>query len=317
MMECETPALRYNAAMIRVRYIIAAIVLAAAPALGDSIAGISAVYSGNVLGLRNGKIEIEDARQNVTRISPDVAGPISLTAHPKVLDAELAYQNHQMKSAITLYAEALRDIDDDALQQLVQARQERALDADGQLVEATRTFLRLYAASPTAGIAALRPSNLPEAGSKALPQAAELVEQAVTAGGKTMTAAQVRPLKMYLLDLYLKAEDGRSAALARELAGGNVAPAATHPAADSAAQTLLASARAMEGQAKFDDACLAYLTLAAQYPKDSAAPTALLAAARVQRDQRHQPEEASRLAQRILETYPNSPEALAAKGMVP
>jgi regulator of sirC expression with transglutaminase-like and TPR domain len=32
---------------------------------------------------------------------------------------------------------------------------------------------------------------------------------------------------------------------------------------------------------------------------------------------RSQPEEAARLAKRILESYPNSPEALAARGMVP
>lgn len=268
-----------------------------------------------VLGLRAGMVEVADGRQVVTRVMPGVEGVIVLTAYPKVAEAEQAFLERQYKKAISLYGEGLKDIEGPGLGDLVRLRMARALDADGQLVEATRVFLGVYASQPVGAVAGMRPVNLPLGGSKALGQAAGLVEAAIA--GKGLTAAQVRPLKLYLLDLYLKAEDERSAALAHELSGAAATVAAASAADAEAAAGMLAKAAALEGQKQFDEACMAYLTVAAEYPNTEAAPAALLAAAKLQAGVRKQPEEAARLAKKIVESYPNSAEALAAKKMVP
>lgn len=81
---------------------------------------------------------------------------------------------------------------------------------------------------------------------------------------------------------------------------------------ETAAALYMAKARALAADKKPDDAALAYLRIYAHYPSSPLAPAALLNAANIQKEQKRE-DAAKRLYREIVEKYPNSQQAQAAR----
>jgi hypothetical protein len=226
-----------------------------------------------------------------------------------------------------------------------EARAIKSLDHSGRFVDATRYFLDVLKAAPAVSIFDLKPTNLPDTGSKLLADASALVNKALL--DKTLQDTDVQKnLKLFLLDIYNKAGDSRAAPLAHDLGettpGEQVDAAAvndgsgdttvvdnliagkkfddalqaidaqlSHSQGDTAGRLLAAKAQAYEGLRNNDAALLTYLQLGMTLPDNSFAPNALLKAAGMEKSV--DPAGANALYALILQKYPDSPAALAAK----
>ena len=82
---------------------------------------------------------------------------------------------------------------------------------------------------------------------------------------------------------------------------------------DQAVQLFVLKARACEGQGKLEDAAAVLLRVPAHYPSNPVAPGALLRAAALLR-RLDRPDAAKNIYREIIERYPDSPEATAARG---
>ena len=73
---------------------------------------------------------------------------------------------------------------------------------------------------------------------------------------------------------------------------------------------------ALAGEKKFADAALAYLRVPFCYPQAFAAPEALLRAAEIEAGPLKDPAAATRILQKLVQTYPRTVQALHAKHLL-
>jgi len=310
----------------------------------------SVVYEGftysdiSVSGFADGTISADAAGQQKHYVLKSI-DRLELEGQTDFNKAEEARKAKDWTKAAEMYSRALSS-GRRALKPVMEARAIQAFDNTGRYLEAVRAFMDIYASSPTPATFALHPQQLPDASSKMLPEAADIITGRLKERVFNTPQAQ-QDLKALLLEIYTQSKDPRGAALTGAapveqpgttavVPGGKEPPPQNLSSVEDAfsgrkfdqvvklAEPLLATAEGesavrlfmMEAQAyealnKADEAALAYLRVAVHYPNHSQAPVALLAAADLVK--KTNPEGARRLYKEIVDKYPNSPAALKAR----
>ena len=229
------------------------------------------------------------------------------------------------------------------LRVVAQWRAIEPLDKGEKWVEAVGMFLEVYGASPTEGVWKVRPTHMPAAGAKPLSDSADKVAAAV----KIAKGDEARKnLQGWLLEIYNRAGDTAAAQrVAREMSGVAAETAPARPTvvaaladveaayrgkdyagvikkadaelATTTGETAIAlfafKAQAQEALGKDEDAAGTWLRIAAHYPTNVRAAEALLAAGQLEKKMGHA-EAAKALFREVMEKFPGTKEAAAAKG---
>jgi len=323
-----------------VSFAIAATILVA-PLRADTLSLGTNRYEGSLNGIRNRKISITIRGKELQYELGDLSG-ISLDEAPKLSEAEAARADEPKKSA-ALYKQVIPTINKPELKLLVELRAIDPTDRDARFDEAVALFLDVYEAAPTDAVWNSRPSHLPGAGSKMLDESARRVTGAIH---EIKSDDAKKNLRKFLLDIYTKAGNTAEAQrVAREISTGIAegtavtAPAtAVDPLAaalgeitaalsakqfeaalkqadallasatgENAVELLACKAQALEGQEKPKEAAATWLRIYAHYPVSTAAPAALLNAARIEK--KLNDPAAKTLFEELLQKYPASKEA--------
>jgi tetratricopeptide (TPR) repeat protein len=304
-------------------------------------------YEGAIIGLHDGRLMATIRGVQRAYELSDVSS-INLDDVPRLAEAEQA-RGDDPKKAAALYKQAIAAINKPELKLLAQWRAIDPTDRDGRWLEAVTLFLDVYQASPTDSVWKGRPTHFPAAGSSMLTDSADKV----AAAAKAARSDEIRKnLNSFLLDIYTKAGDTQAAErLAREMSTGIVEelgprtesnPAAitdqaalsqlesdlhdknydaiishadillSHATGETAVQALSFKAQAYEGLEQWESAAATWLRIPAHYASSARVPAALLHAGQIEKRLNH-PEAASALFREILDKYPESKEALAAK----
>lgn len=128
-------------------------------------------------------------------------------------------------------------------------------------------------------------------------------------GFTTLTATAQAVVSINQLQAELKA--GQYANVVNEV---NAALPQSAPAL--AAELYMVKGAALAGEKKFADAALAYLRVPFCYPQAFAAPEALLRAAEIEAGPLKDPAAATRILQKLVQTYPRTVQALHAKHLL-
>jgi len=308
-------------------------------------------YPNVTVKLQDGKVVISGAGRD-TSYDLGKVDSLIIERQDRFNDAEAAMTAGDYKKAAVAYGDAIGKINAKEVKLLAKARAIKACDEDGRWVEAVRYFLEVYASAPNASIWALRPAKMPEGGSKLLGESANMVSLKVNDPAFKAADAQ-KNLKVWLLEIYTKANDSRATALAQQLSGTSdavqekpaeaagsavsidlggidaafaakkyedvvrIADAALDHGAvgEGAVKLFMVKGDALKALGKNDEACLAYLRIAAHYPANGQCATALLAAANLEKEK--QPDAAKALYMDIVRKYPHSLQAAEAKKNIP
>jgi tetratricopeptide (TPR) repeat protein len=312
----------------------------------DSVSVEGLTYDGIVNGVRNGKLSITLYSSHAEQLfDVDQVASIALDSVPKFSDAELA-RSDPLK-ATALYKALIPTLNKPEIRLLAEWRAIEPLDKNNQWTDAVNLFLDVYQSSPTDGVWKSRPTHLPGASSKMLPDSADKVTAAIKMQKDDSARKNLRGM---LLEIYTKAGDTQAAErIAREMTTGiaedpppkAAAPAESLTAAlaqidaamsakdfaaaikqadqllltadgESAAQLFALKARAQEGAGQGELAAATWLRIAAHYPESALAPAALLSAAQLQQKLNHT-QAAQSIYREITEKYPDTKEAQIAK----
>lgn len=312
----------------------------------DTVSVSTGPFEGTINGIRGGKLAVTLKAGGEKVVALEEVKGLAVEAVPQFAQAE-AVREDTLK-AVKAYRELVAAVNKPELRLVAQWRAFEPLDRGGQWVEAVGMFLEVYGASPTEGVWKVRPSHMPGAGSKTLTEAADKVAAAVK-GTKGEEAR--KNLQGWLLEMYTKAGDTEAAArLASAMAPGaveSVAPVRGGAAAgdqaalgeveaafrnkdyagvikkadvwlatitgETAIQLFAFKAQAQEALGKDEEAAGTWLRIVAHYPTNTRAAEALLAAGRLELKSGHA-EEAKVLFREVMEKFPGTKEAAAAKG---
>jgi hypothetical protein len=320
-------------------------------AWGDAVMTAVGTSDGTVNGIRGGKLSVTLTSGGEKLVALEEVTAIAVDNWPPFAAAE-AVRGDNLQ-AVKAYRELLAAVNKPELRLVAQWRAIEPLDRAGQWVEAVGAFLDVYGSSPAEGVWKVRPTRVPAAGSKMLGEGAEKVVAAVKAakGDEARKNLQGWLLEMYTragdtaaAQRLAREMSGAGEEPVRALAGrsGGGGGAGGEPAAlgeveaafrgkdydgvvkkadaglatargDVAVELFAFKAQALEALGKDEEAAGTWLRIAAHYPGSSRVPEAVLRAGKLEKKVGHG-ESAKALFREVMEKYPQSREAAAAKG---
>ncbi|MCL2649290.1 MAG: hypothetical protein FWD61_20215 [Phycisphaerales bacterium] len=329
--------MRLSARLVGAVLITMTSLMAASAFAGDRLRADGMTYANDVTidGIKNGQLSTrimgKDRSFDLSRVEW-----MELEGQPNFNKAE-DNRKKDVKTAAAAYKAAINNLNDRKLRMLAELRSVEPLDQDGKYTDAVTNFLSVYSAWPADSVWKLRPTNTPAEGSTMLKDAAARIERNIP----SFTAADAKKnLEFWQLDLLRKAKDPKATALAAKLGGapadvlptantqtpatpkvgGTNAPEATAketPTVVGDAAILLFNKQASEYESKGGNenmalAAATLLRIPAHYPSSSEAPVAMLRAAKLQKQLKHE-DEAQRLFQAIVNDYEKTAAAREAK----
>ncbi len=317
----------------------------------DSFINDGIKYSdARIVGLKDGHLNaiVGNNERQYPLLKIELIAITNNANNAKFTDAEAARSDS--KKAVALYNEALRLANGKEMKLLIQARLIAPLDAEGKWSDAVSTFLDVYAAAPTDAAWELRPKNLPAAKSTLLDDSVKKITARIntfkdttaqrnlkillldiyTKNSDPKAAALAKELGLGTPELPTTTANTATVAVTPNAGADLAAAEAAYNAkkyddaiksADAALETATGDAAiklynlkagSYLAQDKLEEAALSYLRITVHYSTTTAAPTALLQAADIEKKLKHD-DAAKRLYKEIVEKYPSSPAALQAR----